>query len=329
MSRVGPDPADRRPPPPRRDHVVRPTRWGRQAQQIWAPLTGVISQRWRERFGAAVVDQLARALPAVISPPADAWPPFLPVSGVQPAGPGRRQPTVSPEHRVASADLATLMARALMSFRAEFETESAVPLPVSANVLRVLSAGGVALPEVPRRAGISKEAVSVSAGWLERQGYVVNEPDPAGGRGRQVRLTPRGEQAQDHYHRLADQIGDGWRARSGDGVIDGLAGALRALYAQPDGQPLDRGRAGAVPRRLAGAPALPAADRGHDRRSGRGAPPLSDGDPPRRLPRRQLTAWCRNPVGQCPACSRRPRAVDQGLIQACLPHESERGIQEE
>ena len=244
---VGPDPADRRPAPPRRDHVVRPTRWGRQAQQIWAPLTGVISQRWRERFGAAAVDQLTTALPAVASPPADAWPPFLPVSGVQPAGPGRGQPAVSAEHRVTSADLATLMARALMSFRAEFEPGSAVPLPVSANVLRVLSAGGVALREVPRRAGISKEAVSVSAGWLERQGYVVNEPDPAGGRGRHVRLTPRGAQAQEDYHRLADRIGSGWRARSGDGVIDGLAGALRALYAQPDGQQQPLLGAGLVP----------------------------------------------------------------------------------
>jgi DNA-binding MarR family transcriptional regulator len=234
---VGPDPADRRPAPPRRDHIVRPTRWGRRAQEIWAPLTGVIEERWRERFGAPAVDQLAGALHAVASPPADAWPPFLPVSGAQAAGPGREQPAVSPEHRVASADLATLMARALMSFRAEFESESAVPLPVSANVLRVLSAGGVALREVPRRAGISKEAASVSAGWLERRGYVLNEPDPAGGRGRQVRLTPRGEQAQDDYHRLADRIGDGWRARSGDGVIDGLTVALRALYAQPDGEP--------------------------------------------------------------------------------------------
>jgi methyltransferase (TIGR00027 family) len=244
---VGPDPADARPAPPRRDHVVRPTGWGRRAQQIWAPLTGVVEGRWRERFGAATVDRLARALHAVASPPADAWPPFLPVSGVQPAGPGRAHPTVSPEHRVASADLATLMARALMSFRAEFEPGSAVPLPVSANVLRVLSPGGVALREVPRRAGISKEAASVSAGWLERRGYLLNEPDPAGGRGRQVRLTPRGEQAQDGYHRLAGRIGDGWRARSGDGVIDGLTAALRSLYAQPDGQPQPLIGAGLVP----------------------------------------------------------------------------------
>ena len=154
---------------------------------------------------------------------------------------------MSPGHRVAGTDLATLMARALMSFRAEFETESAVPLPVSANVLRVLSADGVALRDVPRRAGISKEAVSVSAGWLERRGYAVNEPDPAGGRGRHVRLTPHGEQARGDYHRLADRIGDGWRARAADGAIDGLTGALRALYAQPDGQEQPLIGAGLVP----------------------------------------------------------------------------------
>lgn len=188
----------------------------------------MISQRWRERFGADVLDRLTGALHAVADPSGDAWPPFLPVSG-------RDRPSVAPEHRVAGDGLPTLLSRALMSFRAEFEAGSAVPLPVSANVLRVLTAGGVALRDVPRRAGVSKEAVSVSVGQLERQGYAVNEPDPAGGRGRQVRLTSRGEQAQDSCHRLAGQIGDGWRARFGDGVMDGLAGALRALYARPDG----------------------------------------------------------------------------------------------
>jgi hypothetical protein len=56
-----------------------------------------------------------------------------------------------------------------------------------------------------------------------------------------VSLTPRGVGAQGAYHRRAGGIVDGWRARSGDGVIDGLAGALRALYAVPDSGP-DSGR---------------------------------------------------------------------------------------
>ena len=230
----------------RGDAVVRPTGWGRQAQEIWAPLAGVIGERWRERSGAAVIDQLTGTLRTVAGPSGDEMPAFLPVSGVYRPGPGRERPAVSPEHRVDGADLPTLLSRALMSFRAEFERGSArhgpaVSLPVSANVLRVLSAGGGMQRDVPRRAGVSREAASVSVGLLEREGYAVTGPDPAGGRGRQVRLTPRGEQALEAYHRTADGIEAGWRARFGDGVLDGLAGALRALYDGPGGPPISAG----------------------------------------------------------------------------------------
>ncbi len=162
---VGPGPADSGPAPPRRDHVVRPTRWGPSGPaDLGAADRRDLGSAGGSGSAPRRVDQLTSALRAVGGPPGDAWPPFLPVSGVHGAEPGRGQPAVSAEHRVAGADLATLMARALMSFRAEFEPGSAVPLPVSANVLRVLTAGGVALRDVPRRAGISKEAVSVSAG---------------------------------------------------------------------------------------------------------------------------------------------------------------------
>jgi DNA-binding MarR family transcriptional regulator len=247
---VGPDPAAGRPDPPRRDAIVRPTTWGRRAHEIYQPLAGVIEERWRERFGAGV-GQLTGALRAVAGPPGDTLPPFLPVSGVYRPEPGRELPSVSPEHRVAGADLPTLLSRALMSFRAEFERGSALSLPVSANALRVLSADGVALKDVPRRAGVSREAVSVSVGLLERGGYAVTGPDPAGGRGKHVRLTPRGEEAQDACHRRVDGIGEAWRARFGDGVIDSLTGALRALYAEasagPDAQDRPLISAGLVP----------------------------------------------------------------------------------
>ena len=240
-------PGDGHPAPSRRDAIVRPTRWGLRAQELFGPLTGVIGERWRERFGAAVIGQLTGALRAVIGPPGDEWPAYLPVSGVHRREPAQDPPAVAPEHRVPGTDLPTLLSRALMSFRAEFEREAALTLPVSANVLRVLSAGGVPLRDVAGRAGVSREAVSLSAGLLEREGYAVTGPDPAGGRGKVVRLTARGEEAQDAYHRVADGLADAWRARSGDGVIDGLAGALRALHAQPDGQDQPLISAGLVP----------------------------------------------------------------------------------
>jgi len=239
--RVGPGPGGSRPSPPRQDAFVRPTRWGRLAQDICEPLTGVIEERWRDRFGGAVIGQLSEALRTVVGPAGDEWPAFLPVSGAHRREKGPNPPTVAPGHRVPGTGLPALLSRALMSFRAGFEGESGLSLPVSANTLRVLSADGVALADVPRLAGVSREAVSLSVGRLEKGGLAVSGPDPAGGRGKYVSLTPRGERAQAAYHRRAGGVVDGWRARSGDGVIDGLAGALRALYAAADsgpGQPL-------------------------------------------------------------------------------------------
>ena len=232
--RVGPGPGDSRPSPPRQDAIVRPTRWGRLAQDICEPLAGVIEERWRDRFGEAVTGQLSDALRTVVGPAGDEWPAFLPVSGAHRYAKGPNPPAVAPGHRVPGTGLPTLLSRALMSFRAEFERDSALSLPVSANTLRVLSADGVALADLPRLAGVSREAVSLSVGRLEKGSLAVTGPDPAGGRGKYVSLTPRGGRAQDAYHRRADGITGGWRARSGDGVIDGLAGALRALYAERD-----------------------------------------------------------------------------------------------
>jgi hypothetical protein len=51
---VGPDAADGRPAPPRRDWVVRPTRAGRRAQGVWEPLAGTVRVR-RDRRAAAVI----------------------------------------------------------------------------------------------------------------------------------------------------------------------------------------------------------------------------------------------------------------------------------
>ena len=204
---VGPDPAGTRPVPPRRDAIVRPIRWGLAAQEVFAPLAGVIGERWRERFGADVIGRLTGALRAVAGPPADAWPAFLPVSGVRRREPGRELPAVAPEHRVPGTDLPTLLSRALMSFRAEFECESALSLPVSANMLRVVSSGGVALRDVPGLAGISREAASLSAAcWNAKATQSPGPTRPAAGGGMR---TSRRAASRPRTHT------SGWRTASG------------------------------------------------------------------------------------------------------------------
>ena len=64
---VGPDPADQRPAPPRRDWIVRPTRAGRRAQEVWEPLAGSIEGRWRDRFGVEAISALRDALQALLA----------------------------------------------------------------------------------------------------------------------------------------------------------------------------------------------------------------------------------------------------------------------
>jgi DNA-binding MarR family transcriptional regulator len=47
---IEPDPADRRPKPPRSDWLIRPTPAGRKAQEVWRPLFSTVEKRWEQRF---------------------------------------------------------------------------------------------------------------------------------------------------------------------------------------------------------------------------------------------------------------------------------------
>src|SRR5215471_10144775 len=47
------------------DAVVRPTRAGRRAREVWEPLPGAIEERWRGRFGGDAVDAFGRSLAAL------------------------------------------------------------------------------------------------------------------------------------------------------------------------------------------------------------------------------------------------------------------------
>ena len=63
---VEPDPADGRPKPPRSAWIIRATSKGRQAEQIWRPLLGVIERRWQARFGKDEIDQLRTSLSSLV-----------------------------------------------------------------------------------------------------------------------------------------------------------------------------------------------------------------------------------------------------------------------
>jgi len=62
--------------------------------------------------------------------------------------------------------------------------------------------------ELAERLQITRQSVNDLLGHLEHHGYLTREPDPADGRARVVRLTPRGRQLQETIHgqaRAAEQ----------------------------------------------------------------------------------------------------------------------------
>jgi DNA-binding MarR family transcriptional regulator len=211
--------------------LVRTTHHGRLAQEIWGALPAIMDERWRGRFGDKAVERLHRALAAIftrlpIDPPA-----FLPV--VHPTQNGRAEtaPPGPPSHRVAAgtADFVTLLAGVLLSFTIDFEADSRVSLPVSANTLRVLDRAPRRPRDLPRLTGVSKEGNAMCIGFLERRACVVVEPDPAATRGKVIRLTDKGEAARAKSERLLAATEERWRTTYGPRHLAALRAALEPL----------------------------------------------------------------------------------------------------
>ncbi len=190
---ITPGPNDRDPKRPGRDAIVRVTAAGRRAQEIWAPLFGVIDDRWRERFGDDAIESLRAALSAIADRIDLDLPDCLPILGYGLFSSGRE--TFHPrqaDQADANQPLPALLSRVLLAFAIDFEGDSKVSLAVSANVLRVLTDDGVRVRDLPMLTGVSKEAVAMSAKYLESVGCVTIEPVPAPDRGQRLRLTASG-----------------------------------------------------------------------------------------------------------------------------------------
>ena len=82
-----------------------------------------------------------------------------------------------------------VLSQVLLAFTLDFERESAVSLAIAANALRVLTAGGIRIRELPYLTGVSKEALSMAAGILTRLSCAETGPDPAASRGDQPRAA--------------------------------------------------------------------------------------------------------------------------------------------
>ena len=170
--------------------MIRATAKGRMAQEVWRPLFGVIEKRWEERFGKDHIDRLRGSLSALVSRLDIELPEYLPVLGY---GLSTEVLNHGCPPRPVVETLPALLSKVLLAFTLDFERESDLSLPMCADVLRVLDEAGVRVRDLPRLAGVSKEAIKTALGFLAKRRLIAL--------GSLVSLTPKGRLAQEAYRR--------------------------------------------------------------------------------------------------------------------------------
>jgi len=198
------------------DWIIRPTPGGRNALQVWRPLTGLIEERWRQRFGADPIDGLFHALRALADQLDPDLPDYLPILGYD-----MLSAVTVPERSAASEyTLPILLAKALLAFASRYERESGLSLAISANVLRIVNEEGTRTRDLPRLSGVSKEAIAMAVKRLEERGLAAVQPESPRTRVRTLKLTTAGQRARDTYYRLVVDIENYWTASFCQAVPD-------------------------------------------------------------------------------------------------------------
>ena len=188
----------------RADWPVRLTASGEAAVGIWAELIPEIEARWSKRFGDETT-RLQRSL-EIIEHQIDLELPYgLPSAMLM-------LPEFGPRKSPAEGGmpLPVLLSRVLLAFALDFERGSQTPLSLCANAIRVLSDEPIPETAIPKRTGCSKEAAGL--GW-QHKAYIIIERDPARGRGKFVRLSLAGIQAQQEYYSRTREIEERWKRR--------------------------------------------------------------------------------------------------------------------
>jgi hypothetical protein len=227
---VGRVPRGVRRPHAKAGSVLALTRRGREAEAIWRPLPAEVERRWRKRFGDDAIDQLRASLPAIAREVEAPLPDFMPIGHI-----GAPDDTLRRgEHeREADADLSlvSLLARVLMQWTLDHERGHRSALAVWSDLVRVLDTDTpVAVRQLPQLTGVSKEAIALMTGSLQRAECVILQPSSTSGRGRQVRLTAdRGAAALAAGRRRLGDTHREWEARYGADVVAEVSSALVSI----------------------------------------------------------------------------------------------------
>jgi len=187
--------------------MIQATEKGRLAREVWKPLFGIIEKRWEDRFGKNQIEELRQALEAIVSQLDIKLPDCLPILGYGLVG---KVSTRKNAPRDENHSLAALLAKVLLAFTLEFERESELSLAICANVLRMLNEEGVRVRDLPRVSGVSKEAIAVALGFLQKRGFAEVE---SRGAVRIAGLTPKGIAAKTECAGLLKAVEERWEKR--------------------------------------------------------------------------------------------------------------------
>ena len=178
------------------DWFVRPTHVGEKTQEIAPRLFGEIEKRWEQRFGAATVDELRRALAPEVGGLDVELPEYLPIVD------GRNGMVAEVDERAGATTaphLSALLAQVLLAYTLDFERRSELSLPLTANFVRVLGKAAIDVRELPASAGVSREATTMGLNVLKKTGYVSVDAKLA-------RLTAKGLKALADAHALHAKV---------------------------------------------------------------------------------------------------------------------------
>ncbi|MGD0736566.1 MAG: hypothetical protein ABR976_15660 [Terracidiphilus sp.] len=218
--------------------IVRPTSGGGKAIEEWRPLDALIEQRWEQRFGAPALDRLKTSLrEAAVRLQVESCS-SLPVLGYGLTSDGLAPAPVKPSdraHRPALESLPVLLSSVLLAFANEFERQSDVSLAICANVLRFAGDRDVPAADLPRLAGISKEAIAMALSFLKARGLASLSLD--GSKRRVLKLTAKGKRACQTYRERVQAIEGRWTAVLGQEAFAALLDSLEVLVCGPSGSP--------------------------------------------------------------------------------------------
>ncbi len=201
---------------------------------------GEIEKRWEDRFGESVIRELRESLVELIGQFGVDLPDCLPILGYGLFS-GRNPhewpaPTGREGGELRNLPLSALLSKVLLAFAIHFERDSELSLAISANVSRALDEKGVAARELPRLTGVSKEAIKVAAGVLQKGRYIEVLPQASVPRSKLVRLTPKGVAAQEDYYRRLSEIEARWNEKFGRDALTRLRKALETVVREPQGE---------------------------------------------------------------------------------------------